>query len=168
MATVEEIKRELTKVKHPELKKDLVSLGMIASVEKTEEGFLIKAKTPSADRKLQISLEAQIRQFVTKLPDAGKIKIKFDVDTNMKFDDGNKIPGVKRTIAIGSGKGGVGKSTVTANLAMTLANKGWMQTSTVLQSENFLELTGVLRSSQKKIKSGRSKNMESKLFLFLF
>lgn len=42
MATVEEIKRELTKVKHPELKKDLVSLGMIASVEKTEEGFLIK------------------------------------------------------------------------------------------------------------------------------
>ena len=125
MATVEEIKRELTKVKHPELKKDLVSLGMIASVEKTEEGFLIKAKTPSADRKLQISLEAQIRQFVTKLPDAGKIKIKFDVDTNMKFDDGNKIPGVKRTIAIGSGKGGVGKSTVTANLAMTLANKGF-------------------------------------------
>lgn len=125
MATVEEIKRELTKVKHPELKKDLVSLGMIGDIEKTEEGFLIKAKTPSADRKLQIGLEAQIRQFVTKLPDVGKIKIKFDVDPNMKFDDGNKIPGVKRTIAIGSGKGGVGKSTVTANLAMTLANKGF-------------------------------------------
>jgi ATP-binding protein involved in chromosome partitioning len=108
MATVEEIKRELTKVKHPELKKDLVSLGMIGAIEKTDEGFLIKAKTPSADRKLQIGLEAQIRQFVTKLPDVGKIKIKFDVDPNMKFDDGNKIPGVKRTIAIGSGKGGVG------------------------------------------------------------
>ena len=168
MATVEEIKRELTKVKHPELKKDLVSLGMIASVEKTEEGFLIKAKTPSADRKLQISLEAQIRQFVTKLPDAGKIKIKFDVDTNMKFDDGNKIPGVKRTIAIGSGKGGVGKSTVTANLAMTLANKGFKVG--LLDADIYGPSIGklLLRSSQKKIKSGRSKNMESKLFLFLF
>ena len=45
------------------------------------------------------------------------------------------------------------------------ARNGWLGDVT---RENFLELTGVLRSSQKKIKSGRSKNMESKLFLFLF
>lgn len=39
MATVEEIKRELTKVKHPELKKDLVSLGMIGDIEKQKRAF---------------------------------------------------------------------------------------------------------------------------------
>jgi ATP-binding protein involved in chromosome partitioning len=54
-----------------------------------------------------------------------KLKIKFDVDSNFSLDDSNRVPGIKRTIAIGSGKGGVGKSTVTLNLAVSLANQGY-------------------------------------------
>jgi ATP-binding protein involved in chromosome partitioning len=124
MTPVEEIRRELIKVKHPELKKDIVFLGMISEITQDSTSTLIKLKTPNSDRKLQIGLEAQIRQLISKL-DVGKLKIKFEVDPNLILDDSNKIPGIKHSIVIGSGKGGVGKSTVTMNLAVTLANRGF-------------------------------------------
>ncbi|EQA37772.1 ParA/MinD ATPase-like protein [Leptospira inadai serovar Lyme str. 10] len=120
-----EIQRELTKIKHPELKKDIVSLGMIASLEIGEDETNILVKTPSQDRRIQIGLEAQIRQTLSKKEGIGKIKIKFEVDPKFQLDDSNKIVGVKKVIAIGSGKGGVGKSTVTVNLAAAASALGY-------------------------------------------
>jgi ATP-binding protein involved in chromosome partitioning len=118
------IQRQLMQVKHPELKKDIVSLGMVSKVEPNEEGIEITIKTPNSDRRLQIGLEAQTRQLISKIESVGKVKIKFEIDQSMKMEDGNRIHGVKKVIAIGSGKGGVGKSTVTANIAATLLNAG--------------------------------------------
>jgi ATP-binding protein involved in chromosome partitioning len=124
MAVTDDIKKELYKIKHPDLKKDIISLGMLNEVSSTDDETLIKIRTPNADRKLQIGLEAQIRQLLSKMV-TNKLKIKFDVDSNFSLDDSNRVPGIKRTIAIGSGKGGVGKSTVTLNLALSLANQGY-------------------------------------------
>lgn len=119
------IQRQLLQVKHPELKKDIISLGMVSKIDQTEEGILLVLKTPNQDRRLQLGLEAQIRTLLSKLDGAPKAKIKFEVDPKMKLDDGNRIPGVKNVVAVGSGKGGVGKSTVTANLAITAAKAGF-------------------------------------------
>ncbi|TGK08661.1 MRP family ATP-binding protein [Leptospira fletcheri] len=120
-----EVQRELTKIKHPELKKDIVSLGMVASLEIGEEETNILVKTPNQDRRVQIGLEAQIRQILSKKEGIGKIKIKFEVDPKLQLNDSNRIVGVQKVIAIGSGKGGVGKSTVTVNLAAAAAAQGY-------------------------------------------
>ncbi|MCC5815177.1 MAG: Mrp/NBP35 family ATP-binding protein [Leptospira sp.] len=122
---IAKIQKELLNVKHPELKKDIVSLGMVSKIEPTDDGVSIVLKTPNSDRRMQIGMEAQIRQVLSKIENTGKPKIKFEVDQNMKFDEGNRIRGVKKVIAIGSGKGGVGKSTVTSNLAAACVNAGF-------------------------------------------
>ncbi|WP_411822042.1 Mrp/NBP35 family ATP-binding protein [Leptospira sp. 'Mane'] len=123
-ADLSAVQRQLMQVKHPELKKDIVTLGMVAKVDNGEEGIDILIKTPNNDRRLQIGLEAQVRQLISKIEGIGKVKIKFEVDQSMKMEDGNRIFGVKKVIAVGSGKGGVGKSTVTANLAAALLKSG--------------------------------------------
>ena len=136
MATDEQILKALEVVIDPELRKSIVELGMVRSIEQADDGMVaVIISLTTAGCPIRNHFETAVAEAVGTLDGVTGVSVSFDVlsdtekgELQRKLGRGSLPEGalaqVSNVVCIGSGKGGVGKSTITANIAAALAAEG--------------------------------------------
>lgn len=136
MPTHKQVTDALASVHEPEIRRSIVELGMVRSIEVAEAGSVdVVVSLVSSDSPLRKHLQPAVVGEVSRLEGVSEVNVGFDVLSDQErkalqeYLGRSSLPQgslsqVTNVICVGSGKGGVGKSTVTANLVAALASEG--------------------------------------------
>jgi ATP-binding protein involved in chromosome partitioning len=126
MASESAVTKALSTVQDPELRRDLVSLGMVKQVAVRDGMVTVEVQLTTPACPLRANIEKDVTQAVGALEGVSKVVVSFSADVvgRAPGPGQDRLKGVRNVVAVASGKGGVGKSTVAANLAVALQRHG--------------------------------------------
>jgi ATP-binding protein involved in chromosome partitioning len=126
MISIEKVKDILTTVIYPNFNKSIVDFGFVKEIDIDDKTISLKIDIPSSDPKIEGQIRMEIEKKLSFLEDIDKINIDIIKPKIVQTSSNGKnlLPNIQNFVMVSSGKGGVGKSTTTVNIAISLAQQG--------------------------------------------
>ena len=120
------VRERLAAVKYPGFSRDIVSFGLVKAIQVNGSSVDVRMALATSDPAVPKAIKEESESALRAIPGVAQIRVSIDIQAPAQAAGVGavSIPGIKHVVAIASGKGGVGKSTVAANLAVALQRTG--------------------------------------------